>query len=175
MSEKIPYKPGTKSYIVSQKIMQGENTDKIVKDLRIKRKTVHNVRSKLKKEGLLNDPSETNVPSESSPSASELLEPNVFKEFIKGTEEQASSQKNVPEDSLGDSLREREEAIVEVKGFPVGQRIYLTPKNVTMYQWFKSKYKWDGDLSDFVNDCMDYFFREGIRARMEINIREEIA
>jgi len=69
-----------------------------------------------------------------------------------------------------------QEAMVEVKGFPVGKKIFLTPKNITMYQWFKSNYPhWDGeDLSDFINQAMGFFFTEGLNAKMKVEVVQEL-
>jgi len=51
------------------------------------------------------------------------------------------------------------EAVVEVEGVPVGRKIRLTPKNLALFDWFKARYGYDGDLSDFINDAIDDFFR----------------
>lgn len=80
---------------------------------------------------------------------------------------------NMPEDFAPHSSPE--EATIEVKGIPVGRKILLTPKNLTMFQWFKSKYQFGGDLSDFINDTMEYFFRIGVRAKMQVVTQEELS
>lgn len=52
-----------------------------------------------------------------------------------------------------------EEVIVEVEGIPSGRRIRLTAKNLMYYDWFRSRYSYDGDLSDFINDAIEDFFK----------------
>ena len=56
-------------------------------------------------------------PSSDSSDSSDAPPVNVFKEFLKGVEERRSSEKTLPEDSLGESLEKMEEATVEVQGF----------------------------------------------------------
>jgi len=51
------------------------------------------------------------------------------------------------------------EATVEVAGIPVSRKVVLTPKNLALFDWFKAKYGYDGGLSDFINDCIEDFFR----------------
>lgn len=65
-----------------------------------------------------------------------------------------------------------QEAIVEVEGVPVSRKVQLTPKNLTMYGWFKKRYNWNGDLSDFIDDTMTYFFESKLGAQMQIIIKE---
>jgi len=67
------------------------------------------------------------------------------------------------------------EALVQVRGIPVGKKILITPKNLTMIQWFQSKYAWKGDLSDFINDAVEFFFSDGLHAKMQVSIEEEVA
>jgi len=99
------------------------------------------------------------------------------------TEQNPRLPKDPPEDSVPtvptepnlESLVEAREALVEVKGVPVGKKILLTPKNLTMMQWFQARYNWEGDISDFVNQCMEFFFKEGLHAKMKVEIEEEFA
>jgi len=51
------------------------------------------------------------------------------------------------------------EATVEVAGIPVGRKVVLTPKNLALFDWFKARYGYEGSLSDFINDCIEDFFR----------------
>ena len=39
------------------------------------------------------------------------------------------------------------------------EQVNLTPANMTMIQWFTTKYGFEGDLSDFINDAIEDFFR----------------
>jgi len=52
-----------------------------------------------------------------------------------------------------------EEVVIEVEGIPVGRKIRLSPKNLMFYDWFKTKYGYEGDLSQFINDAIEDFFR----------------
>lgn len=78
---------------------------------------------------------------------------------------------------LEESFIKPEEAIVEVRGIPIGKKIQFTPKNLTMWEWFKSQYQgWENsDISDFINQCMDYFFKTGLGAKMKIEVVQEYA
>jgi len=67
-----------------------------------------------------------------------------------------------------------EDAAIEVRGLPVSRKIQITPKNLTMFQWFKSRYNFEGDLGDFLNDCASFFFKNGVGARMEVKITDEL-
>jgi len=51
------------------------------------------------------------------------------------------------------------ESVIEVAGIPVGKKIRLTPKNLTLFDWFKARYGYEGGLSDFINDAIEDFFR----------------
>lgn len=51
------------------------------------------------------------------------------------------------------------ETTIEVAGIPVSRKIILTPKNLALFDWFKAKYGYEGGLSDFINDCIEDFFR----------------
>ena len=85
-----------------------------------------------------------------------------------------------PEENFSDLLEETpvgyipnpEDIVVEVEGIPVSRKAQLTPKNLMMFEWFKERYRWDGDLSDFLNDTMTYFFENRLGAKVEINIKE---
>jgi len=52
MSSKIPFKPGTKAYLISQRLIAGESYDKIQEDMRVQRKTIWNVASALRRRGV---------------------------------------------------------------------------------------------------------------------------
>jgi len=67
-----------------------------------------------------------------------------------------------------------EDVIVEVRGIPINKKIQINPKNLTLYEWFRAQYRWDGDLSDFVNDTMEYFFSKGLNAEMQVIVKERI-
>ena len=70
-----------------------------------------------------------------------------------------------------------DEAIVEVRGVPIGKKISFTPKNLTMWEWFTSSYQgWENtDISDFINECMDFYFKKGLGAKMKIEVVQEVA
>lgn len=73
------------------------------------------------------------------------------------------------------SVEHPEDITVEVRGVPVGKKIQFTPKNLTMWEWFKSTYHgWENsDISDFINQCMDYYFKKGLGAKMKIEVVQE--
>ena len=61
--------------------------------------------------------------------------------------------------SQGTGVLRPGEAIIEVEGVPVGTKIRLTPKSLLLFDWFKAKYGYEGDISDFINDAIEDFFR----------------
>lgn len=81
----------------------------------------------------------------------------------------------IPYDQKDEPFVEPREVSLQVQGIPIGKKILLTPKNVTMIQWFQARYDWDGDISDFINQCIEYFFKEGLHAKIKVEIQEEFA
>jgi len=85
-----------------------------------------------------------------------------------------------PQEDVSDLLEETsvnyipdpKDFIVEVEGIPVSRKVQLTPKNLMMFEWFKERYSWEGDLSDFIDDSMTYFFENRLGAKVRINIEE---
>ena len=85
-----------------------------------------------------------------------------------------------PEENFSDLLEDTrveyipnpEDIVVEVEGIPISRKVQLNPKNLMMFGWFKERYRWEGDLSDFLNDTMTYFFENKLGAKVEINISE---
>jgi len=76
------------------------------------------------------------------------------------------------EDTPVPYVQNPEDIIIEVEGIPISRKVQLNPKNLMMFGWFKERYKWEGDLSDFLNDTMTYFFENRLGAKVEINISE---
>lgn len=78
---------------------------------------------------------------------------------------------HVPEETL----IKADEAAVEVRGVPIGKKIQFTPKNLTIWEWFKTRYEgWeDSDFSDYVNQCIGYFFKVGLGATLKIEVVQE--
>ena len=63
-----------------------------------------------------------------------------------------------------------QEAVIDVKGFPINRKLCLTAKNITLWDCFKQIYpQWEGDISDFVNESMDYTFK-ALKMEMKISI-----
>jgi len=54
---------------------------------------------------------------------------------------------------------EPEEVLLEVEGVPPTRRVKLTPKSLMWYAWFRTKYNYSGDLSTFINEVIEDFFR----------------
>ncbi len=55
--------------------------------------------------------------------------------------------------------RTRQDIMVQIEGFAPGKTIILTPYNIVMMRWFIDKYGYEGDLSDFINDTIEDFFK----------------
>ena len=140
MNKGIPYKPGTKSFIIAQKLIAGEDTAKIEKDLRVARKTISNVKSKIKGIGLLarKEPPRTethplrdqninqrNIPqgSRTSPGspASPTVPPKEPIGEVPGTRELPSLPRSLPEESLR-SIRGDIEALKTLIGNVIGEK-----------------------------------------------------
>jgi len=64
--------------------------------------------------------------------------------------------------------------LVEVEGVPVNGKVYLSTKNLMLFDRFRTQYQWDGDLSDFVNVSMTYFFENKLGVQVQVIIRDNI-
>ena len=117
--------------------------------------------------GTLSEPSEE--PHREIPEGSETLE-KAKGETLEGSETLEKTPRTLSPPSIGPihaipsggppspALRPGE-AIIEVEGVPVGTKIRLTPKSLLLFDWFKAKYGYEGDISDFINDAIEDFFR----------------
>ena len=92
----------------------------------------------------------------------------------KPQEEPEEDFSNLLEDTPVEYVPNAEDVVVEVAGIPVSRKVQLNPKNLMMFGWFKERYNWEGDLSDFLNDTMTYFFENRLGAKVEINISEVV-
>ena len=57
---------------------------------------------------------------------------------------------------------------IQVEADPIIRKVAFTPKTLLLYQWVRSEYNWDGTLSDFVGDCVEYFFKEHLKVDVGI-------
>ena len=87
-------------------------------------------------------------------------------------EETEESHDDLLEETPVGYIQNPEDITVEVAGIPVSRKVQLNPKNLMMWEWFKERYNWEGDLSDFINDTMAYFFMNRLGAEVKINISE---
>jgi len=187
---KIRYPKGTKKYLVAQRLIAGDSINQIIEDLKVKRGTVHNVKSEIKKLGLLKppiDPQEPDKPDYSPNSLGTQINQASLPETSPHSPAEQITRIQLPQSSPVGKPLERSggavvsslekpvsfpgEGIVEIEGFPVGRKIRLTPKNLTLMDWFISKYGYKGDASDFINDCIeDFFVARGFQLKV---IKEE--
>ena len=155
-----PFTEGSKRYKIAEKILKGDSKDKIVKDLKLKSKhVIYAVNSAWKKikakaeaekeKKIPVDTGENHVPLQDPP-----IQPQnpIFPSQIS---------KSVPPQfpAIPPRIGAQQGTIVQIEGFAPGKTINLTPPNITMIQWFMNKYKWKGDLSDFLNQTVEDFFR----------------
>lgn len=49
--------------------------------------------------------------------------------------------------------------------------VEFTPSNIAAYCWFKSQHQgWENsDISDFANQCIEYFFDKGLGAKVSVD------
>ena len=71
-------------------------------------------------------------------------------------------------------IADPEEIIVEVEGLPVSGKVQLSTKNLMLFDRFRTQYQWDGDLSDFVNVAMEYFFKNKLGVQVQVIVRDNI-
>lgn len=114
-------------------------------------------------------------PSNSPPPSGPQLEEENNQNLELPEDSPENSTLELPIDQNIEPIVDDREALIEVKGLPVGKTIQLTPVNYTMWQWFRTRYQFVGDISDFVNDCMDWFFKDCVHAKMKIDITEELS
>lgn len=175
---KIPYKPGTKKFLVAQKVLAGEtDAEKIAREVGCKKDTVYVVRSELRK----NMPKQLENPQsldksfqeDVSEKASGSLPDDVkgreltseiargivdevtktFKDELRRLME-GSSQKLTADEKLPRTPLEAED--VEVVGEKVNYKVALNPEIFWRYNVFKAEAerrgkKWNGSFSDFLD------------------------
>lgn len=77
-------------------------------------------------------------------------------------------------ESAVEYIADPEDFIVEVEGVPVSGKVYLSTKNLMLFDRFRTQYQWDGDLSDFVNVAMTYFFENKLGVQVQVIVRDNI-
>ena len=156
---------------------QGVPIDEIASRLNINKRTVYNIRSKLKKRGLITDgkkqegeekgedPQSAPVPQPVSPPA----------QIPQADESSTPPSPAVPVPSYASTPtpppRETRESTlphVDVRELlgdytPVVKKVILNPKILMYYDYVKKK-GYEGDLGDFIQDVVEEYFRDrGIR------------
>lgn len=155
----IPYKPGTKSFLVAQRLLKGESYDTIEREVGVERKTISNVKSRLKGRGLLitSGSPATSRTSSSSPGVPTVPSGEGGGEVPSGRTESTSRPRVAPtEPSMeGERIFERELWVIAQ---PIIRKVALNPKIFLFYDYARTELGFDGDLGDFIVDCVQDFF-----------------
>ena len=171
----VPYKPGTKSFLIAQRLQKGEDYETIKRELRVERKTIYNVKSMLKKLGLL--PRSSAAPAISPPSSSEpsAREPPYEPSLSVAPSREIERKPLGKSEGLG---KEEEKLFAEgaerelmLQATPIVRKVVLNPRIYLLYDYARTRLNFDGDLGDFLADCVDDFFNSrGIKIKI---VREE--
>jgi len=143
------FKPETKSFKVIELLNAGKTYDEIVETMKYKSKnSVSNVVSRWRTKDLLN---KKRKPQPENPNLTVPEEPQTqTSTIITDIPPQVGYRK--PMDDMGRN-------VVQIEGYAPSRSIALTPKNITLIQWFTAKFDYAGDLSDFINDAVEDFFQ----------------
>lgn len=176
---KLPYREGTKSFLVAQMLIEGnKDDDTICKEIGVKKNTLWTVKSKLRKLGYISkkhDDSKTNLPTPqetplpSSPSSSVIeplsLTPQPQQVVAESPELVEQVARRVVELLKGEDKGEPERLPkdvdvigeeVEVVGEKVNYKVALNPEIFYRYNVFKAEVgrrgkTWEGDFSDWLD------------------------
>ena len=148
--------------IAARRILEGKSDEEIMKETGLNVFEVTGVRGILRTQRGRNWAKKHDLPIEEPPG--ESVPPRVASEEpSEGVEASLEKPRDETMTSRTGSRQALplapEEVILEVEGIPVGRRIRLSPKNLMFYDWFRTKYGYGGDLSDFINDAIDDFFK----------------
>ena len=171
-----PYKIGTKSFLIAQRLQKGENYETIEKELRVNRKTIYNVKSMLKKLGLL--PENYSTFSVSSSSSPESPPKETFRKNPREVSLFEGAVREAEGNFLGKEVSPREKAFAEaaekelmVQATPILRKVVLNPRIYLFYDYSRTRLGFKGDFGDFIADCVDDFFNSrGIKIKI---VREE--
>ncbi len=158
------FKPETRSFKVIELLNAGKTRDEVAKTMKYASKNaVAQVvsRWKLKERDALAKALLTK--SNESLNGKKELKPNVE------TSTSMEGEKKIPLSPGGAEIIQRLPVppgiddpggvTIQIEGFAPGRQVFLTPKNILMFQWFLAKHpKWEGDLSDFINQAIEAFF-----------------
>ena len=148
-----PFKPESKSYKVIELVNKGKTHKEIAKTMKYKYNNyvsavIH--RAKLKNLANVNNP-EIKAPPGSETQGSD----NTGDLIPRG----ALITSLPPGDLVKRPIADLGRNVVQIEGFAPSRYIALTPKNITLIQWFTAKFGYEGDLSDFINDAVEDFFQ----------------
>lgn len=171
---KLPYNPGSKSYLVAQMLLEGKkDDDTICKEVGVKKKTLWTVKTRLRRLGLL-DGGKTGTPR-FTPQPSTPA--NKTSSFMAETPTSTPQQLRLPQQLVEEVARRVAELLkasnpqsppptpglfpleaedVEVVGEKVNYKVALNPEIFWRYNVFKAEVerrgrKWDGTFSDFLD------------------------
>ena len=146
-----PFKPDSRSHEIVARQNRGDSKDKIVKDLKLKDKgVIYRVNTELRKRRKLAGISALEK-KKSSPDP-DTKNQDVGSETVQGSE-------IIQRLPIPPRTNEPLGAVVQIEGFAPGKQVFLTANNILFFQWFKSKHNYEGDISDFLNDAIEDFFR----------------
>jgi len=177
---KIPFRAGSKKFLVAQKILAGEtDDDKVCREVGVKKATLWNVKSELRKLGYIekrtisppatSSTSQTTTPEDASvglpgetlpPTTRPGEVPELPKEFVgevaRKVVDLLREEGKRGLERLPPGVMPLEAEDVEVVGEKVNYKVALNPEIFWRYNVFKAETerrgrKWGGDFSDFLD------------------------
>lgn len=58
-------------------------------------------------------------------------------------------------------------------GEPIVRKVVFNPKTLLIYDYFKTKFDYKGDMAQFLNECVDYFCK-GKGLEVSVNLKEAV-
>ena len=149
MQTEIPYKKGTKKFLVAQRLLKDEPYDKIEKDLRVARGTIYTVKSELKRIGigLVDNPATSPI----SPASPELTKPNP--------EAPAGESHSLEPIQISPDMREGFGQEMWLMARPIMRKVALNPKVFLWYDYAVKELGFEGDIGDLCVDAIEDFFK----------------
>ena len=166
---RLPYNPGSKSYLVAQMLLEGKKDDEtICKEVGVKRKTLWTVKSRLRRSGFIdsenitpqdaphempsaNKQPNSNIEAPSSTPHSQQLVEEVARRVLELLRNENPQRSTRPAEVLPLEAED-----VEVVGEKVNYKVALNPEIFWRYSVFKAEAErrgrqWNGSFSDFLD------------------------
>lgn len=179
-TKEVPYKPGTKSFLVAKRLLEEEDYDTIEREVGVSRKTISNVKSQLKRKGILASGSpSTSRPSSTPPDFPTDSPEGSERELPQGTNPPTTPLSVVPPEHRGEGTIRILSKEIEMVATPIIRKVALNPKILMYYDITKAEMKSElpeeYDVGDFVSDCVEFFMKYGLEGELQWVRRRKVA